>query len=157
MSPARPDPRRRPAPPTGPNGDLVRAVERVGDRWVLLIVASLLDGPRRFGDLGDGLGVAPNILTARLRQLTEDGLVVARPYSQRPLRHEYVLTGPGRELADALALLSEWGSRRRGGRGAAAFHSRCGTALELRPWCPTCARAVEPAEATGPDATAYEV
>lgn len=150
--------RRRPAPgappPPAPEPDLVRAVERVGDRWVLLIVASLLDGPRRFGDLGEGLGVAPNILTARLRQLTEDGIVVARPYSERPLRHEYVLTGPGRELADALALLSEWGSRRRGGQGAAAFHSRCGTALELRPWCPTCDRVVDPAEAT-PDA--YEV
>ncbi len=138
----------------GPDGDLVRAVERVGDRWVLLIVASLLDGPRRFGDLGDGLGVAPNILTARLRQLTEDGLVVARPYSRRPLRHEYVLTGSGRELADALALLSEWGSRRRGGRGAAGFHSRCGTTLELRAWCPTCDRPVDADEATP---AAYEL
>ena len=135
-------------PPSSPEPDRVRAVERVGDRGGLLIVASLLDGPRRFGDLGEGLGVAPNILTARLRQLAEDGLVVARPYSERPLRHEYVLTGSGRELADALALLSEWGSRRRGGRGAAAFHARCGTALELRPWCPTCDRTVDPAEAT---------
>ncbi len=141
-------------PPPSPAPDLVRAVERVGDRWVLLIVASLLDGPRRFGDLGEGLGVAPNILTARLRQLAEDGLVVARPYSERPLRHEYVLTGSGRELADALALLSEWGSRRRGGRGSAAFHARCGTGLELRPWCPTCDRTVTPDEAT-PDA--YDV
>lgn len=148
-----PDPRPRARGPTGPSPaalepDLVRAVERVGDRWVLLIVASLLDGPRRFGDLGEGLGVAPNILTARLRQLAEDGLVVARPYSERPLRHEYVLTGSGHELADALALLSEWGSRRRGGRGAAAFHARCGSAIELRPWCPTCDRTVDPAEAS---------
>ena len=98
-----------------PEPGLVRAVERVGDRWVLLIVAGLLDGPRRFGDLGDGLGVAPNILTARLRQLTEDGLVVARPYSHRPVRHEYALTGAGRELAATLAQLADWGSRRRGG------------------------------------------
>ena len=131
----------------------MRAVERVGDRWVLLIVAGLLDGPRRFGDLGDGLGVAPNILTARLRQLADDGLVVARPYSERPVRHEYALTGAGRELADALALLSDWGTRRRGGRDSAPFHSRCGTAVELRPWCPTCDRTVEGEEAVD----AYEV
>ncbi len=148
---------RRPRPPSTPSlrpePALVRAVERVGDRWVLLIVAGLLDGPRRFGDLGDGLGVAPNILTARLRQLTDDGLVVARPYSERPLRHEYVLTGAGRELAATLTHLADWGARRRGGPSAAAFHSRCGTALEVRPWCPTCDRTVESDEA----ADAYEV
>lgn len=115
---------------------------------MLLIVSSLLDGPRRFGVLGEGLGVAPNILSSRLRQLTEDGLVVARPYRERPVRHEYSLTGAGRELAAALALLSEWGARRRGGRGAAPFHSRCGTEVELRPWCPTCDRTVEGDEAT---------
>lgn len=132
----------------GPEPDLLRALERVGDRWVLLIVAGLLDGPRRFGDLGDGLGVAPNILSARLRQLEEDGLVVARPYRERPVRHEYDLTGPGRELADALRLLSAWGARRRGGRGSAPFHSRCGTTVEMRPWCPTCERTVDDDEAT---------
>jgi len=143
----------RAAPPTGPEPDLVRAIERVGDRWVLLIVASLLDGPRRFGDLADALGVAPNILTTRLRQLTEDGLVVARLYSERPVRHEYSLTGAGRDLADTLALLSDWGSRRRGRRGSAPFHARCGSRVEMRPWCPTCDRPVGGDETTD----AYEV
>lgn len=136
-----------------PEPDLLRALDRVGDRWVLLIVSSLLDGPRRFGDLGDGLGVAPNVLASRLRQLADDGLVVARPYTERPVRHEYSLTGPGRELAGALSLLSEWGARRRGGSGAAPFHSRCGTEVELRPWCPTCDRTVDGDQA----ADAYEL
>jgi DNA-binding HxlR family transcriptional regulator len=131
----------------------VRAAERVGDRWVLLIVAALLDGPARFGDLASTLGVAPNILTARLRQLEEDGLVVARPYSERPVRHEYALTGVGRELADAIALLADWGARRRGRTGDAPFHAACGTRLEVRPWCPTCDRVVDPDEPT----TAHEL
>lgn len=154
--PPRPaSPGRAPAarPGGGPPPDLVRAVERVGDRWVLLIVAALLDGPRRFGDLGDELGVAPNILTARLKQLAEDGVVVARPYSERPLRHEYALTGAGRELGEAIGVLAAWGARRRGGRGEAAFHSRCGSTLEMRPWCPTCDRAVDPDEGQ----TSYEI
>lgn len=143
-----PRPRSRARPPgkavPGPDPSLLQAVDRVGDRWILLIVAALLDGPRRFGDLADSLGVAPNILTARLRQLAEDGLVVARPYSERPPRHEYALTGGGRELADSVAVLTDWGSRRRGGRrDRASYHSRCGTRLELRPWCPTCDRTVE--------------
>lgn len=136
------------SPSTGPEPELIRAIERVGDRWVLLIVASLLDGPRRFGDLADALGVAPNILTARLRQLDDDGLVVARPYRQRPVRHEYSLTGAGRELADTLALLSDWGARRRGRRSLAPFHARCGTRIEMRPWCPTCDRPVDGDEST---------
>jgi DNA-binding HxlR family transcriptional regulator len=142
-----------PEPGAGPGADLLRAVDRVGDRWVLLIVASLLDGPRRFGDLAEALGVAPNILTSRLRQLADDGVVVARPYSERPVRNTYALTAAGRELADALALLGQWGARRGGRRATEAFHSRCGTALELRPWCPTCDRTVEGDEAT----SAYEL
>lgn len=142
-----------PDSPDGPDPSLLRALDRVGDRWVLLIVAGLLERPRRFGDLAEGLGVAPNILTGRLRQLIEDGLVVARPYSERPPRHEYSLTGAGRELADALALLTDWGSRRRGRRGTAAFHVRCGSRLELRPWCPTCDRVVDGDEGSG----TYEV
>jgi len=144
---------RRSLSPAAPTLDLIRALERVGDRWVLLIVASLLDGPQRFGDLTDSLGVAPNILTARLRQMADDGLIVARAYSERPVRHEYQLSGAGRELADALAHLSDWGSRRRGGRGTAPFHSRCGTRVEVRAWCPTCDRPVDGDEAT----EAYEV
>lgn len=146
-----PRPRRGSAPSDGggPAPDLLRAVDRVGDRWVLLIVAALLDGPARFGDLASSLGVAPNILTARLRQLEDDGLVVARPYSERPLRHEYSLTGPGRELADAIAVLADWGSRRRGATGDGHFHAACGTRLEVRPWCPTCDRIVDEDEPSG--------
>ena len=63
---------------------LAEALERVGDRWTLLIVEALLDGPRRFGDLLDQVkGIAPNILTQRLRHLERQAVVVSRPYSER--------------------------------------------------------------------------
>src|SRR4051812_25628360 len=76
------------------------ALERIGDRWTLLVVDALLAGPRRFGELGEQVeGIAPNILTRRLRQLEADGIVVAAPYSHRPVRLSYELTGPGRDLA----------------------------------------------------------
>ena len=53
---------------------LAEALARVGDRWTLLVVEALLDGPRRFGDLqGDVAGIAPNILTQRLRHLEREG------------------------------------------------------------------------------------
>src|SRR3954468_11364744 len=78
---------------------LADALSRVGDRWTLLAVAALLDGPRRFNELQEALdGIAPNILSARLKALGEHALVVARPYSEPPPRFVYELTESGREL-----------------------------------------------------------
>ena len=128
-------------------GPLERAVASVGDRWTLLLVSALLDGPLRFGELAEAVpGVAPNILTRRLRHLEHEGLVVATPYSRRPLRVTYELTATGRELAGALTLLTEWGARQ-GGEAALRHHAACGTSLEARWWCPTCDRAVVDDEA----------
>ncbi len=130
---------RRPKPVAG--SPLRAALDRVGDRWLLLVVEALSDGPRRFGELGDRVGAAPNILTNRLRRLQGEGLVVATPYSERPVRFSYDLTAAGKELAAALVALTAWGA---GGEGAATerFHDACGTGIELRPWCPTCDRPV---------------
>ena len=130
---------------------LDRALSRVGDRWSLLVVEALLDGPRRYGELADGVpGIAPNILASRLRRLEQDGLVTAVPYSERPLRHRYALTADGRELAGALAVLAAWAARVEG-LPAPRYHAACGTALESRPWCATCGRVVDEAEADDVD------
>jgi DNA-binding HxlR family transcriptional regulator len=125
---------------------LAAALERVGDRWSLLLVDALLNGGRRFGELRDELpGLAPNILTERLRRLEREGVVVATPYSTRPPRMEYSLTGDGRDLASALRLLADWGSRRHTD-GEPLRHDRCGTPVEARWYCPTCAVAISDAE-----------
>ena len=122
------------------------ALARVGDRWALLVVDALLRGPRRFGELQQEVGgIATNVLSARLRRLEAEGLVVARPYSQRPPRSAYELTAAGGELAGALRLLADWGAAT-GGVGTGARHSACGTPLEVRFYCPTCARSVEDGE-----------
>jgi DNA-binding HxlR family transcriptional regulator len=121
---------------------LADALAAVGDRWTLLLVAALLDGPRRFGELQEEVhGIAPNVLTQRLRQLERNALVVARPYSERPPRFVYELSSAGRELAGALRLLAGWGARNAEGAGAPR-HSVCGTPIEARWWCPTCERPV---------------
>ena len=126
------------------------ALERVGDRWSLLIVDALLEGPRRFGALRERLpGIAPNILAARLRRLEREQLVVAAPYSTRPPRMDYALTGDGRDLASALRLLADWGARRTGGEPLR--HDRCGTPIEARWFCPTCGVAVGDPEISAED------
>ena len=98
-----------------PASPLADALSRVGDRWTLLAIAALLSGPKRFNELSDELGgIAPNVLSARLKALTEQALAVARPYSERPPRFVYELSDSGRELAGALRLLADWGARAAG-------------------------------------------
>jgi DNA-binding HxlR family transcriptional regulator len=128
---------------------LSAALDSVGDRWTLLIVEALLDGARRFGELEQALGgIAPNVLSQRLRRLESEGLVLAEPYSQRPPRFVYELTAAGRELAGALRLLADWGARQREG-AEPPRHEACGSALEARWWCPTCERPAEGEQAEG--------
>lgn len=141
-----PTPRRPP-----PVSALDAALHRVGDRWSLLLVEALLPGPQRFNELLDGLdGLAPNILSARLKALETEGILAARPYSQRPYRVAYVLTARGAELAGALRLLAHWGAQRSSTRARGAVplhHATCGTAVQARWWCPTCDRVVDDHEA----------
>jgi len=123
------------------------AMARVGDRWTLVVVDALLEGPRRFSELQSDIPrLAPNVLTARLRRLEGQGLILAVPYSDRPPRLEYRITEAGRELAGALRLLARWGSRESGGEVEGPHHRACGTALETRWFCPTCARVTDDAD-----------
>lgn len=136
-----------PHPVAPATSGLATALDRVGDRWTLLLVEAMLLRSYRFGELVEAVhGIAPNILADRLRRLERDGIVVATPYSRRPIRMEYALTTDGLELAGALRLLADWGTHR-GGSGEPLRHELCGTALEARWHCPTCGRTVAEDEA----------
>jgi len=116
------------------------------------VVEALLEGPRRFNDLQEAVpGIATNVLSQRVRSLEAQGVVLARPYSERPIRYSYELTAAGRELAGVLRLLARWGAEHTG-RGPhqtlqLAEHAACGSPLEARWYCPTCDRAVHDDEA----------
>ncbi len=142
-----------PGPAPGPgdegpgNSALDVAMARVGDRWTLLIIDALIEGPRRFKDLEAAVpGLAPNVLSSRLRRLEGDGLVVAVPYSERPARYEYQVSAEGRELAGAMRLLASWGARAMGDEHEGPRHRACGTPLQARWYCPTCQRATDQAD-----------
>src|ERR1044071_6181287 len=93
---------------------IARALEVVGERWSLLIVRdALFAGATRYSDFQRSLGIATNILTARLDGFVEAGIMRRHKYSEQPELYEYLLTGKGRALAPALVALSEWGDRRR--------------------------------------------
>ena len=124
---------------------LEEATARVGDRWTLLLVQALLDGPRRFNELLEALpGIAPNVLSQRLKHLERERVLVSQPYSRRPPRFAYELTASGRELAGALRLLAQWGADHSGAPDPEGpRHLACGTPLEARWYCPTCAHPVD--------------
>jgi DNA-binding HxlR family transcriptional regulator len=135
-------------PGTAPS-PLAAALASVGDRWTLLLVEALLEGPRRFGDLQEALpGIAPNVLSQRLRRLEGEGIVMAQPYSERPQRFVYELAASGHELAGALRLLADWGARHRES-AEPPRHEVCGSPVEVRWWCPTCEQPVGGEEADG--------
>jgi len=90
---------------------VARTLNLIGERWTILILRDLLlQGPRRYQDFQESLtGVAPNTLSARLKDLEANGLISRRPYSERPPRLEYHLTDKGRSLGPILKALREWG------------------------------------------------
>jgi DNA-binding HxlR family transcriptional regulator len=132
----------------GGQSGLDAALERIGDRWSLLLVDALLDGAKRFSDLQQSVpGLAANILSARLRRLERDKLVLAVPYSDKPVRYEYHVSAQGARLAGAVRLLAHWGNQASGtGHDDAPVHRACSTRLEVRWYCPTCQRATDAAE-----------
>lgn len=131
----------------GLDSPLAAAVAKVGDRWALLLIEVLLSGPRRFGELQAALpAIAPNVLSQRLKHLEREGVVVARAYSEHPLRFSYALTERGEELAGALLLLTSWGAEHSAEADAPA-HRTCGTGLQARWYCPTCEQTVHDTEA----------
>jgi DNA-binding HxlR family transcriptional regulator len=88
---------------------VARAALVVGDRWSLLIVRDAFDGITRFGDFVTSLGIARNILTARLQALEAAGVITTQPAADGSSYQDYVLTDAGRRLFPLVLALRQWG------------------------------------------------
>ena len=95
------------------NCPVARALDVIGERWTILILRDLFKrGPLRFADLERSLdGASPNTLAARLKGLTDRGIIDRRFYEEHPPRAEYFLTDKGRTLGPILKALYEWGQK----------------------------------------------
>ena len=93
------------------NCPIARTLDVIGDWWSLLIVRDAFLGKRRFGEFQKSLGLAKNILCARLRKLVSHGVLEAVPASDGSPYHEYALTEKGRDLYIVLVALHQWGER----------------------------------------------
>jgi len=125
----------------GQNCSIARALEIVGERWTLLIVRDVFLGYRKFDEIQQNLGIARNVLTERLNRLVEEGILERARYSERPERHEYVLTAKGRGLWRVLAQLMLWGDEHYvGADGPPRLlrHRGCGGRLDHSLRCKKC-------------------
>jgi DNA-binding HxlR family transcriptional regulator len=124
-------------------------LEIIGERWTILILRDVFLGLRRFDDLQSHLGVARNVLAARLERLVEYGVLVRKPYRERPVRHEYRLTEKGADLWPVLVALLQWGDRYAldGERPMILQHRGCGGELDDRRRCVACGADVSVTEA----------
>jgi DNA-binding HxlR family transcriptional regulator len=119
---------------------MASTLEIIGERWTILIVRDIFLGVRRFDDLQRKLGVARNILQTRLERLVDHGILVKRPYQERPVRYEYRLTTKGADLWPILVSLLQWGDRYAidGERPMILQHKGCGGELDDRRRCVAC-------------------
>jgi DNA-binding HxlR family transcriptional regulator len=125
----------------GQTCSIAKSLEVVGERWSLLIVRDVMNGNRRFGGIQRSLGVARNVLSARLQRLVDEGILERRPYQEGPTRYEYFLTEKGLDLWPALIALLHWGDRYSAGPEGPPMlvvHKDCGGEVSERGICERC-------------------
>jgi DNA-binding HxlR family transcriptional regulator len=122
---------------------VAKALEVIGERWSLLIVRAVMHGNRRFGEMQGSLGIARNVLSARLERLIEEDILERRAYQESPARYEYFLTQKGLDLWPALIALLHWGDRYSpspDGPRRLIVHKECGGAVSERGICESCGK-----------------
>jgi len=126
-----------------------RTLDVLGDTWSVLLIREMFLRTHRFDQLQEHLGIARNILAARLRRLVEHGILSKRLYQEHPPRFEYHLTRKGVELYPVVVSLMQWGDRYLAGASGGPIvlqHSRCGQKTELVPACSACGEPINPSE-----------
>jgi DNA-binding HxlR family transcriptional regulator len=119
---------------------IARTLEVLGERWTLLIIRDVFSRRRRFDQIQENLGIARNVLSARLDWLVAEGILERRPYQQRPPRYEYFLTEKGLELWPVMVAMMHWGDRHLtdGGPPVVIRHKDCGGPVDDRGICERC-------------------
>jgi DNA-binding HxlR family transcriptional regulator len=125
---------------------VAQCLQVIGDWWTMLVVRDVFLGVRRFDEFQARLGIARNVLAQRLKKLVDAGVLERRPYQDRPVRYEYVLTDRGRDLWPVLTALRQWGDQHAAPDGppVKVVHRGCGKAAELVMICSHCGERVGP-------------
>jgi DNA-binding HxlR family transcriptional regulator len=139
---------------------IARSLAVAGEPWSPLVLRDVWVGIRRFDDIQRDLGISRKVLAERLRHLVDAGMLERRPYSERPPRHEYVLTSKGFEFVDVLMAMAAWGDRWTAGEAgppALRRHRACGEIIQIEMRCSVCGEVLSAADVdveAGPGAAA---
>ncbi|MHA6757655.1 winged helix-turn-helix transcriptional regulator [Streptacidiphilus sp. PAMC 29251] len=128
---------------------VARTMDLLGDWWTPLVLREAFYGIRRFDEFQQGLGIARNTLSDRLRRLVEEGLLDKQPYQTDPLRYDYVLTEKGEDFFPVLVAMMRWGDRwlaDDAGVPVTLHHDRCGHDMHPRTVCDACGEDIAFAE-----------
>ena len=120
---------------------VARPLSVLGERWTLLVLRELFLGFRRFDEMQRRLGIASNILSARLSTLVDEGIAERRPYGVRGNRFEYRLTEKGRDLQPIMLQLMRWSDEYMpvdGGPIHELTHTECGHTFHAVETCSHC-------------------
>jgi DNA-binding HxlR family transcriptional regulator len=131
----------------GQNCSIARALELVGERWTMLVLRDVFLGVRRFDAIQRDLGVARNVLAARLERLVAEGVLEKVLYQERPPRHEYRLTDKGLDLWPVIVELLRWGDRYAApaeGPPIVLRHRACGGLMDEWRICENCGKPLGP-------------
>jgi DNA-binding HxlR family transcriptional regulator len=123
------------------NCSIAKTLDAVGEWWSLLIVRDAFRGKRRFDEFHESLGMARSVLTARLKKLTDEGILTRVQYSDHPPRYEYQLSEKGRALFPVIAALMQWGdvwAPGEAGPPVVFVHDACGSITQPMLTCPHC-------------------
>src|SRR5205823_13136875 len=134
----------------GQNCSIAGTLELIGERWTLLVLRDAFLGVRRFDDFQRDLGVARNVLAARLGRLVDEGVLERVAYQERPERFEYRLTEKGLDLWPVLVALIGWGDRHAAPEGPPVVleHRGCGGRVNDRRICEACGALLGPRDVT---------
>jgi DNA-binding HxlR family transcriptional regulator len=145
------------------NCSIAAALAIVGERWTLLVMREVFFGRRRFSEMKRNLGVAPNILSDRLGQLVEHGLLERTPIADHSDSYEYVPTAKGRDVSPILTALLNWGDEYAApaaGPPRVQVHRTCGHDAHPQLHCSHCGEVIRPGELEarpGPGASAKQL
>ncbi|MBX2796741.1 MAG: winged helix-turn-helix transcriptional regulator [Myxococcales bacterium] len=125
---------------------IARTLQVVGEPWTPLILRDLFVGIRRFNAIREDLGISRKVLSARLGWLEAHGMITREAYSDRPVRHEYVLTEKGLAFVEILIAMTTWGDRwerHPSGPPIRYRHHGCGEVTSPHLHCDRCGERVQ--------------
>jgi DNA-binding HxlR family transcriptional regulator len=127
-----------------------RALELLGERWTFLILHEAFHGVRRFSEMQRNLGIARNILSARLQMLVRTGILEKVRYHEEPPRYEYRLSDMGRDLYPAMVAITRWGEEHLSDESGAhtVLRHRCGHDADPMLVCAHCHEELDPRAVT---------